>query len=242
MTTKKVEEERGLIVPTFAVMKYTATQLGDIIKRNVGSGQLSQGDLDRVRVPAGGGTTWEIPAIDGTRDSKVIEGVVVAWADVRAFWMEKYDGGRTPPDCSSDDAETGVGKPGGSCGVCPNAQFGTAVNDKGELTDGQACRLMRVMAILQKDDLVPIILVAPPTSVGELRKYFLRLASRALAFCDVVTELTLTATVSKTGMKHSVVSPAVAEQLDDEARARIAPYVETFGRSLGRGTSRKYAE
>ena len=226
--------ETALTIPNYAVMKHSVEDLQGIITSNLGGSDLSPSDLDRIKVPAGGGTTWSIPTLDGEQDTKNLDGVIVAWKNQRAYWKEKYSGGSSPPDCASDDCMTGTGDPGGSCKECPWSQFESATDDKGEKAAGQACKQVRLMAIIQQDDLVPLLLVAPPTSLGALRKYFLRLSSRATPYYGVVTRLSLEKDKSAKGIEYSKISASAQGRLTDEELQKMAGYAQVIGKSLER--------
>ena len=73
--------------------------------------------FDRVKLSAGGGTTFEIPSAESEEGEmvKTITGVIVYHHPAYAYYRSKYAGGNNPPDCGSFDGRTGVGNPGGSC-------------------------------------------------------------------------------------------------------------------------------
>jgi len=232
----KNDETAVVIASQYAVLQHSTEELQGIINSNIGAGNLGPADLERVKVPAGGGTTWEVATLDGIESTRNLDGVVVAWKDPRAYWESSYDdsGGGTPPDCSSEDGITGVGNPGGSCAECEFAQFGSAVDKEGNPAPGQACRQMRLMAIVCKDDLVPMLLIAPPTSMQNLRRYFLRLASRAVPYYGVVTRFTLSREKNKAGLEYSAINATTIERLTDDARAKMEGYAKVIGTSLER--------
>ena len=197
--------------------------IATIIRDNVGT--ITAADLDRVRVPAGGGLAWEIPSLDGVEQEKEICGVIVEQREVRAYWASEFTGGNAPPDCASPDGEIGYGNPGGACATCPMAAFGTARGGEGK---GQACRLMRLMFLLRPESLLPMVLVVPPSSLRAVRQYMLRLASGATAYHQVVTGFGLEKTKSETGIVYSRIVPTLKERLSADEAARIAAYREAL--------------
>lgn len=205
-----------------------AAQIREIIEANVGQGGISEFDLDRVRVPAGGGTTWEVPTIDGVRDEKYIEGIIVAWKDSRSYWAHQYDGSKNPPDCSSPDGVTGIGSPGGDCSVCPFAQFGTAVNAQGQNTPGQACKSLRVMFVMQPGRVLPLVVTAPPSSLKPVKNYFLRLASQGVPYYGVTTRLGLVKAQSSGGITYSQIEATPAGRLAAEDAAQWKTFSEAI--------------
>jgi len=218
-------------------------ELAGVIRENIGDGgRMTPFDLDRVKVPTGGGKIWSIPSLDGEDDERELSGVIVAWRDARAFWEIPFasSGGGTPPDCSSQDSITGFGMygvgsdlhPDGKCASCPMAQWGSKVNEKGEETKGQACKQMRVLFLLRPEALLPVALFAPPTSVSKLRKYFMRLSTQGLPYYGVVTGLSLGEAASNDGIAYSQVEPRMINRLTDENRDAVRAYADSLSSAL----------
>ena len=221
-------------VEKYAVVQQDTDNLMDVIKQNVGSQSLTEFDLDRVKMPTGGATVWEVPTLEGSEAAKTIDGVIVYWKQARAFWASKEVTG-SPPDCSSPDAQFASGDPHADtpvapngmfiCAQCPQAQWGTAVNDKGEKTRGQACKLVRPLFVLTPQDLLPIVVSLAPTSDGAAGRYFLRLARAGVPYNQVVTRIGLE-TVKGEQATYSVATFQMAERLDDETAAKMRQYSE----------------
>ena len=222
---------------TYAVVKHDPEQLRAIMAANVGGAKVSEFDLDRVKMPTAGGRIWMIPGLNGDEDSKTIEGVIVAWREPRTYWKEALDvsGGGAPPDCSAADGIHGVGDPGGNCGACPLAQFGSAMRD-GKPSGGQACKQTRLLFMVRTGDLIPLVVTAPPTSLRGLRRYFLRLASREIPYYGLTTRLELEQDKSKDGFTYSKIAPIAGELLSDEDRVRMQAYAEMMAPVFGRVT------
>ena len=195
----------------------------EIIHANVGEGGISQFDLDSVKVPAGGGTAWEVPSLEGLQNVNALEGIIIHWHDTRGYWKGEYAGGSDPPQCSSQDCKTGEGDPGGDCASCPYSKFGSAV--KGE---GQACKQSRSLYLVRPGDILPIVVVLPPTSILPMRKYFLRLLSAAAPTYAVVTRLTLGKATSGGGITYSVATPASVSNLSDTDIGAMKQYAENL--------------
>jgi hypothetical protein len=177
------------VAQDYAVMTINKEELAEVILENLG-GEMSLSDLDSVRVPTAGGTTWVIPDVEnGDRSEKVLRGIVVFQTATRGYWEDSFEatGGGTPPTCYSKDGKTGIGNPGTSCGTCPLNQWES--DRRGG--KGKACREMRHMFMLQGDSLLPLKAVMPPTSVKAAHQYFVRLASRGIPYYAVMTEVTL---------------------------------------------------
>lgn len=214
-----------------------AAELSTIIEENVGGGAITPFDLDRIKIPAGGGLSWVVPTLDGETDERSIEGIIVHWREPRAYWSTSLDesGGGTPPDCASDDGQFGVGafgpgsdeNPTGACASCPMARFGSA--DKG---GGQACKQSRLLFVLRPDAILPVALALPPTSIKPARTYFLRLANARLPFYGVTTVFTLERTKNAAGIDYGRVVLTKGETLDDAQRKSVEEYRESIRQSL----------
>lgn len=210
-----------------------------VIRENIGEGGMTVFDLDRVKIPAGGGISWEVPTLEGADSQRAVEGVIVAWRDPRAYWMTSIDesGGGAPPDCSSDEGLRGYGvygvgsadHPTGECRTCPMSQWGSA---KGGEARGQACKQMRLLFLLRREDRLPIAMFMPPTSIGPLRKYFLRLANRSLPYYSVVTRLRLEKARNADGIEFSTVLPEVAGRLAGDDVAAVKVYADSLADTL----------
>jgi len=187
------------------------------IKDNLGQDGLRMDMVDKVKVPAGGGIAFEVPTLEGSDSAKEIEGVIVAWKDTRAYWEGLYGGGNEPPECSSDDCVTGTGNPGGQCAMCPMAEFGSKGN-------GQACKQTRTLLVLVEGRTLPIAIIVPPTSLKNIKKFFLRLASSGKRFSDVVTRFTLVKEKSGDGIEYSQIDVAVSRQLEPDECAGAEKY------------------
>jgi len=205
----------------------------EVMRDNLGPEGLDPNKLDKVKIPSGGGTAWEIPTLDGKGDiAKALEVVIVAAQDVRAYYASKYDGSKNTPDCFSLDCATGSGDPGGDCRTCPMAQWGSAMDDNGEQTNGQACNQRKLMLCISKDSTLPFVVSIPPGSLNNMGRYFMRLAGANLPYYGVVTNLTLDKTESGSGIPYSTVVPEFVRNLTAEEIPAIKSYREGLGPAL----------
>jgi hypothetical protein len=207
------ESKQELMTNDYKALAVPAQQLTKFLIENIGSQGLRPQDLDRVKVPAGGGSAWEVPTLKGPEPVKVLEGIILHFKDVRAYWASKGTG-NAPPDCSSPDSVLGMGKPGGQCHKCPLAQFGTAVDEQGNAGKGQACKQMRLLLFLRQDDMLPLLVSLPPTSIQHAKKYFLRLVANGLPYYGVTTQLRLEQAKSGGGKVYSMATLNVGRQLE----------------------------
>lgn len=206
--------------------------VAEILEDNFGDEGFSVADLDRLTVPAGGGTTWEIPDED---PSRVVEGVIVHKQPTRSFWFKKrgQDGEDDgPPDCYSNDGKVGIGVFGagsadnvdGACSGCPMNVFGSSTSGSGA---GKACKEQMQLFILQEGSVLPIQVSLPPTSLRGFKKYMTRLAAKGKSYMTVVTGLSLS--VEKGGgQTYSVVNPAKVRDLEPIEGAAARGYGRTI--------------
>lgn len=221
MAKELVKKEKETAISPFVIFKTPIADIREAMNVNVGDAGLNAGDLERIKIPAGGGTAWTIQGLDGEEILKELSGIVIAWRDTRAYWsvpMEESDG-NMPPDCYSLDARTGTGEPGGNCHKCPNAEFGSG--SKGE---GQACKLVRQLFLIREDNLLPEIVNLPPSSLKPARQYFLRLASKAVPCYSVITRLALEKTKNAQGIVYAKAALTSGGRLTPEQTQRAKEY------------------
>lgn len=218
----------------FPILRENSEEIAEYIKANLGGQAISPFDLDRVRVPSGGQAVWSIPGIDGDAAEKDLAGIIVHWRSGRSYWSTHMTEGPKPPDCFSDNAVRGVGRPGGDCASCPMAEWGST--DKG--TEAQACKEMRLIFLVRPESLLPIVLMVPPTSLLNFRKYLLRLASQAVPYYGVVTSAKLSNERSQSGIPFSKIQFSSSGKLSPEETARVRAYADKLRPSLDRARAR----
>lgn len=198
--------------------------LAEMIRENVGN-DLSSFDLPRLKVPAGGGSFWEVQTAEGPKPAEFIDGVILLRKDKKKFWEKGQDeagGETTPPDCSSEDRIFGVGTPGGECSKCPYNVFGSA--KKG---DGKACRDFSELYILKKDSVMPFVVQVPATSLKNLKQYGMILVDSAKNMSRVVTRFSLTVE-NKGGSKTAIVNFRSVGDMPEE----LGGFVKEYQRSI----------
>jgi hypothetical protein len=196
--------------------------LGDTVRENLGETGIAPRELPRIRIPAGGGSSWEVPTLEGVESMQTISGVIVHWKTMRAYWdvaFEQSDG--APPKCTSDDGIVGIGAPGVACKTCPFNQFGTA--DSGAKS-GKACREVLALFFLAEGDTLPFFIPLPPMSIRAMRDFFARLTQRATPFWSVETKLALEQDKNRQSIRYSKAVPTLGRILNDAERARIQEY------------------
>lgn len=184
--------------------------------------------FDRITIPAGGSTTFDVPTAESTTSEKSIQGVVMHAQRRRAFWESNEPREGNPPDCFSDDGEFGNGEPGGSCKTCPHNQWGSAIGGG----RGKSCKEMLQLYILRDGEALPVTISLPPSSLGVYQKYVARLARERSTIRSTVTEFGLEKVSSDSGIAYSRIVCKAVDSIDAEntktirsISARLAPAI-----------------
>lgn len=178
--------------------------------------------FERVKIPIGGGTVFEIPGDDSddVDTVKEINAVILHHHPLNAYYATKYTGGTNPPDCGSYDGLVGVGNPGGSCKNCPYNVFGSGENG------AKACKNRRRLYLLREGDIFPMILSLPTGSLKGFTRYLMRILPKYKNSNAVVTRFTLKKATSGTGIAYSQAQFSVARVLSPEEHNLIAAMTE----------------
>lgn len=220
----------------YAALNRPPEEIKEIIESNVGQEGLTMMDLDRIKIPSGGTTVWQLPTLKGTENREEIEGVIVAHKQARVYWQEALvdTGGGLPPDCSSENGIAGTGEPGGDCGKCPLNEWGSAEKKgRGKAKPrGKACKEIRMVFMLLPKNLIPVLFTLPPTSIVPMRKYLLKLASEGLPSFAVTTVFKLEKTKNNDGIEYAKASPLMGRELDDDEIEQVRAYVKSIGPSI----------
>ena len=178
--------------------------------------------FERVKIPIGGGTVFEIPGDnpDEMDTVKEIHAVILHQHPLNAFYVSKYTGGSNPPDCGSYDGLLGVGNPGGKCADCPNNEFGSGENG------AKACKNRRRLYLLREGDIFPMILSLPTGSLKGFTRYLMRILPKYRSSNAVVTRFTLKKAMSGTGIAYSQAQFSVARVLSPAEHELIAAMTE----------------
>jgi hypothetical protein len=222
-STVSIQDEppRELGVGEFAAFETSIEHIHETLVANLGESNIGLTDLERIKIPSGGGTAWTVPEIGGEEIIKELSGVILAWRYVRMYWklpIEQSDGAM-PPDCYASNARTGIGDPGGDCRSCRFAQFGSAA--KGE---GQACKLVRQLYFLRPGNLLPDIVNLPAGSLKPVHRYLKRLAAKGRPCYGLRTKVGLEKTRNSQGIEYSRATFTAGEDLSPEEVRRAKEY------------------
>lgn len=176
--------------------------------------------FDRIRIPSGGGISFEVPGDDPSSPDTVKEfkAVILYHHPVLSYYTEKFNGGNQPPDCSSMDGRVGIDVATGECKdckTCPHAQYGSGENG------GMACKQKRRVYLLRENELLPVILTVPTGSIKEFTKYVTRLLQKCRKTNQVVTRFSLKKAQNSTGIAFSQIVCSVDRQLTPDEQRNI---------------------
>lgn len=200
------------------------SQQAQLIKANLAGDDISIGDLDRIKVPSGGGTTWTVNTIEGEKQIKTLEGIILHVARRRAYWENSNPTGEQP-DCSSVDCITGHGDPGGPCASCPMNEFGTAQKQGGGTGRGKACKETALLFLLRPGANLPEAVVVPPGSLKPVRQYRVKLT---VPYFSAITRLELEKASNKDGIAFAKIKPSFIGQLPPQAADEIRSFSEAL--------------
>ena len=175
---------------------------------------------DRVKIPAGGGTAFEIQGEgDGSEMVREITGVILHQHPAYALYHDRYSGGSNPPECGSFDGLQGIGNPGGDCAACPYNQFGS-----GEGT-AKLCKNRRMLYVLREKELFPVMLSLPTGSLRGFTRYLKSQLTRGRRLNQVVTRISLKEATSSSGIVYSQAVFGLVRELNAKEREAIAPII-----------------
>lgn len=177
--------------------------------------------FDTVKIPSGGGLSFELPGENDDNPIAATElvGIIIDHHPINAYWATEYDGSNNLPDCSSFDGKNGLDGTSGelrSCESCPYNQFGSDI--KGG--KGKACKNMHRLYIMVSGQPLPMLLVLPPTSLRNWKNYLgKKIVVRGKRPWMVLTKITLKKEKNENGIAYS---QAVFTKTDDLSASEIA--------------------
>jgi len=197
------------------------------IVQNMAGEEISANLLNRIKVPAGGGTTWMVTDEAGEEQPiKDLQGVILHTIRRRGYWTNP-DPLKVPPDCASTDMITGIGAPGGTCANCLHNQFGTSTKSDGTAGKGKACSERKLVFLLREGQFLPDVVSIPSASLKAMQMYQLR-GLVPYAIWQVVTAFKLSKEVSSDGIDYAEVKPYRAGVLDVATAAALRDYAQAM--------------
>lgn len=232
----------------YELAQHDPAQVIEVVQANLGGQQMTERDLDVVKMPSGGSLFFEVPGLDGTQPEKTLQGVIVHQNIVRAFWKESIDegGAGKPPDCHSPDAVWGFGDPGDGlraqsppkgCDDCPMSQFGSAEDGR-----GQACTQSHLLFLVRHEELLPMVVRLSPMSLAPAKKFLGRLSSKVIPYYGVVVEIGLEPAKNAEGTDYARATFRAAAVLEQGERERVKKFGDSLRPIFERTTAAMAAE
>ncbi len=207
------------------------TKALDIFQHNLRDQKLTERDMPRVKTPPQGITIWSVSGPEGDVHLEELTGILVEYTTPRAYWDKPLDPNTvTPPVCSSPDGIRGTKF--GDCYSCAFSKFGS---DPREESNGQACKEKRMLFLLRPENLLPLVVQAPSTSIRNVFDYVMGLGNQETPFEQVYTQLTL----EKIGMgsvEYSKVILKAVGPVPEEYNPQVRSYQEGLNKLLGSQT------
>lgn len=204
-----------------------------VIQENLaGFGKMK---FDKIRMPAGGGLTFEVADESGNAiPVQEIRGVIIDHFSFKAWWEksfeEKTEDDDKRPDCYSADGITGTGCPekgipaGQKCATCPKNAWGSDRNGG----RGKDCSDKIRIHILREGDVFPVFIDLPATSHTNLRDYVKRLTNRLKHYYGVVTSIKLEKDKNATGIAYSKATFSKIADLSPVEKVAIKQYIDSI--------------
>ena len=147
---------------------------------------------------------WQVDnRLDPVHEVGSLDGVILAIIQGRTAFDGAHGVGSAGAVCQSADGRVGYGTPGGSCGACPLAKA-----DYKPASDEPRCGT-RIWVVMQiEGELLPTIILVPPTSIDPVREYAKALlGKKALRPWQVVTSLGLRSYTTANGRTVAQIVP-----------------------------------
>lgn len=178
--------------------------------------------FDEVKIPSGGSLAFELPSDDpdNPETATSITGIIAYHHSANARWEGNYtgDADSNAPVCISYDGVLGFNN--GTCTECKECPFNQFGSDESGV--GKACKNMKRVYILRSGELLPLVLVLPPTSIRPFREYLGRLVKRGKKPSGVITKITLKKEKSQSGIVYSRVALEKVAELSPDEQAAVA--------------------
>jgi len=209
----------------------TAPNLAERIAEELDGFDLS---FEKVKIPSGGITAFEIPGEDG--EPAIVKefcGVILHQHALNTWYATKYTGGNQPPDCAAIDGKHGVKRATGEvcdCADCPRNEFDSGDNG------GKACQNRRRIYILREGEVFPLLLSLPTGSLRAFQKYMKLILSRQKFPDQVLTRFSLEKAQNTGGVEFSRARFARDRDLSPEECAAVAPLaaqVRAYSKTVG---------
>lgn len=215
-----VTEIQQAQVQNFSIAALENQDIREVLHDNLSDIRIQ---FERVKIPAGGVLSFEVTDEDGNlKPVPEIIGIIVDRYPVNAFWPDKFSGQKNPPACVALDGRLGVGQPGGDCARCQYNQWGS--DEEGR---GKACKNLHRVYVLPPNEVLPLLIALPPTSLANFNSYMLRLTSKAKKpYWAVLTKIKLEKATNANGITYSRATFTKAGDVPAEKLPALKQYIE----------------
>ena len=181
--------------------------------------------FERIKIPAGGGISFEVPGDDPENPDSVKEfkAVILYHHPINCYYKEEYTGGNNPPDCGSMDGHVGIEAESGeikNCADCPFNKFGSGKNG------AKACKQKRRIYLLREGESLPTLLSLPTGSLAGFSRYIMNLLGKGKKSNVVVTKFSLKKAQNSGGINYSQAVFAVDRNLSPEEQENVGRMTE----------------
>lgn len=217
-TTVDVSSEFASMFPALA----PDPELAALLAESMDGIELTARDLPRVRVPSGGAQFWTIIRDGEETPVKELTGVLVLHKPQRVFWTNPEPSGLAP-ECFSVDGKRpepgGLYAPGGeragqnAKGLCTTCPMSAANSDlKGGR--GSACKEQKLLFMICEGMMLPLVVVAPPSSLRSIQQYVINLINSGTPWWGVKTTFGLEKATNAAGNEFARIAPKAAGRLE----------------------------
>ena len=176
--------------------------------------------FERIKIPSGGGISFEVPGDDPENPDTVKEfkAVILYHHPINCYYKEEYTGGNNPPDCGSMDGHVGIDAESGevkNCAECPFNKFGSGKNG------AKACKQKRRIYLLREGEALPTLLSLPTGSLAAFSRYIMNLLGKGKKSNAVVTQFSLKKAQNSGGINYSQAVFALNRSLTPEEMTNV---------------------
>ena len=206
--SKKIEEETKDLTTQEenTDMATLSNELGFDVKENMDDVKIS---FPEIKIAHQENQFFVFPGKETKAD---FEGIVIYSHLTNGWWRESFanSGGSAAPDCFSLDGHTpdpaSQDAQAKRCDLCELNVFGSGLDDKGNPTNGKACKNMRAIYIVAEGSKIPYRMLVPATSLKAWDAHMNFLTSQGIPSPLAVVRFALVQKKSQTGIKFSMLT------------------------------------
>ena len=241
-----IEQKTGLAIfmPTeFDALDADEEMQAALAANGEAEGNISASDLVRIKTPSGGSTNWIIETIAGEEMTDEIEGVLVSYQATGVLWPndDPQDGDKPVLRTFNPSSPHAVAELVGNEEDIPKAmqkelarcKISDGVYDWNQLSynawgsgangTGKRCKEQRMLFILRKNDVYPVLVTCQPGSLSAMTKFFKQLTpTLRKPYWHAVVSLKLTCEKSAgKGVKFSRIKPTLSGCIPAETAKEV---------------------